>query len=262
MEEFEIAACRLAREEKERWELAAQERSMSLSDLLRSAVRHYLDSTPGELRRVAEEALGAVEGRYTHLVAEVDKALGAARENLERIDAELRVTESRIAELASPKEDESVDELSAKLEELGRLQTRREALRLKRERIAAHIKELEEERRRLLKRKERERARALQERFAWALRAFVDYLEPILVESCEALAPYIAAYAERERAGTIWNWLRNYLGVQVRKKSVGAWSLLANPQPLFASNYETLESFLALLKRFLGEVGDANITRA
>jgi len=262
MEEFEIAACRLAREEKERWELAARERSMSLSDLLRSAVRYYLDSTPGKLRRVAEEVTSAVEERYSRFVAEVDTALGAARENLERIDAELRVTESRIAELASPKEDESVDELSAKLEELGRLQIRREALKLKREQIAAHVKELEEERRKLLERKEKERARALQERFAWAVKTFVDFLEPILVEACEAMGPYIAAYSGRERAATIWNWLRNYLGVQVRKKSVGAWSLLANPQPLFASNYETLETFMSLLKKFLGEVGDTNFTRA
>ena len=253
-----VAAAKVSEAEKAVWEAEAERLGLTLSDLIRRAVREFLEKPAPRALAKADEIRARVTEKYSALIARLDEEIARAEGNLARLEEDLAKLAAEIEALASPpKPDETPEEISRKLEELAKKRTLREAILIKREQVNAYIAELRERRKRLLNRQEREVLRALRAAFPDIFVPIMNKLVEDVTEAAHGLRAYLDPFLEREQLSVLLRWLWLFLSVQCRKRSYEAWRLVGCGDPLVASNYETAEAFLAFWSQFCGPIGAA-----
>ena len=253
-----VAACKVAESEKEAWEAAAARLGMSLSDLIRDSVRAYLRRPAPSALEKAEKVVRDVEGRYAPLIERVTAEIADAKSKLGALEEEANRLASEIEELSRPPGlEEGPESIAAKINELAQKKVLLDATNLKAAQLREYIRSLEEKRRRLEARRERQKALALRGLIPEVFRDVLDHLVQEIGDAGKALVPYLHVLSERERPQMVLKWLWLYVGWQARKICPEAWDLLGRPHPFVPSPYESWETFLQFLNRFCGPIGAA-----
>jgi len=254
-----IVGAKVSEVEKAAWEEAVQRLGLeSVSDLIRVAVRSYLDRpAPRALEKA--EALGRdVEARYKPLLERVETEIVDAKNKLSAVEGEASRLASEIEELSRPPGlEEGPESIAAKINELAQKRVLLDATNLKVSQLREYVQSLEEKRRKIEARKEREKVLALRGLVPEVFKAVLDHLVAEVSEAGLALRPYLHSLADRERPQMVLRWLAIYLGWQARKMCPEAWDLVGRPHPLVPSQYETWQAFLQFLDRFCGPIGPA-----
>jgi len=254
-----IVGAKVSEVEKAAWEEAVRRLGMeSLSDLIRAAVRRHLDRPGPSAVRLAEQIQEEVEKRYVPLLEKLDEEIKATEESLARMEADLAQISDEIERLSAPPDvNDSYESISQKLSALAEKRTLKDAILAKKERTVAYLASLREKRERLLARRDKEVIRGLRARFPEIFVPIMDRLVEEVVEAAAGLRPFLSAFYAEERPATLLKWIWLFLAVQCRKRSYEAWRLVGCGDPLVASNYENVATFLEFWSRFCGPIGAA-----
>jgi len=252
-----IVGAKVSEGEKSKWEEAVRRLGMeSVSNLIRVAVERFLDRPAPSALEKAEKVVRDVEGRYAPLIERVTAEIADAKSKLGALEEEANRLASEIEELSRPPGlEEGPESIAAKINELAQKGVLLDATNLKASQLREYIRNLEEKRRKLEARRDRQKALALR---ALIPEIFENVLGHLIAEICEAataLAPYLSALADRQKPPVVLRWLWTYVAWQTRKKCVDGWYLLGRPTPLFPTNYDTYQAFMNLLERYCGPIG-------
>ena len=254
-----IVGAKVSEVEKAEWEDAVRRLGMeSVSNLIRVAVERFLDRPAPRALAKAEKVARDVEGRYAPLIERVTAEIEDAKSKLGALEEEANRLASEIEELSRPPGlEEGPETIAAKINELAQKRVLLDATNLKASQLREYIRSLEEKRRKLEARRERQKALGLRALIPEVFRDVLDHLVQEIGDAGKALVPYLHVLSERERPQMVLKWLWLFVGWQARKICPEAWDLLGRPHPFVPSPYESWPAFLQFLDRFCGPIGAA-----